>query len=452
MINMRFILLFFFGFFMGLNSTAQIENDSLPKSITPPLEIQFQNYFYEGLKQKGIDNYNKAIDAFVKCAELFPERAVIFYELGDLYFKTKSYQRSESNLKRAIDLEANNFWFKEKLYHLYVHQNNYNKAIETVKSLLYKDKDYEEDLVNLYASAGQYDEAIAQIEILDKRYGYQEKRDQTRIEIYKRTQNQKGHIKFLKNRLKESPENEQNFLNLIFTLSEYNLKEDAFSTAKSFLKNHPKSHIAHVALYKFYMDAEDYNNAISSMKIVTSSNVLEPYLKVKVLSDFMRFVQKNPEYKEILLEVQPAESLDTSSRSNLEWGQYFLEQNKLDKALEFYEKVLEETPENLAVIKTVAKLYLKTKQYNKAVDFTTDQLELFPTQLELYLVYGTSQMASKQWNQALEMLEIGLDYIFEDNEVAVQYYNLIAELYKNQNNIKKSKAFSDKAKSMQLKL
>ena len=452
MINMRFILLFFFGFFMGLNSTAQIENDSLPKSITPPLEIQFQNYFYEGLKQKGIDNYNKAIDAFVKCAELFPERAVIFYELGDLYFKTKSYQRSESNLKRAIDLEANNFWFKEKLYHLYVHQNNYNKAIETVKSLLYKDKDYEEDLVNLYASAGQYDEAIAQIEILDKRYGYQEKRDQTRIEIYKRTQNQKGHIKFLKNRLKESPENEQNFLNLIFTLSEYNLKEDAFSTAKSFLKNHPKSHIAHVALYKFYMDAEDYNNAISSMKIVTSSNVLEPYLKVKVLSDFMRFVQKNPEYKEILLEVQPAESLDTSSRSNLEWGQYFLEQNKLDKALEFYEKVLEETPENLAVIKTVAKLYLKTKQYNKAVDFTTDQLELFPTQLELYLVYGTSQMALKQWNQALEMLEIGLDYIFEDNEFAVQYYNLIAELYKNQNNIKKSKAFSDKAKSMQLKL
>jgi len=452
MINMRFILLFFFGFFMGLNSTAQIENDSLPKSITPPLEIQFQNYFYEGLKQKGIDNYNKAIDAFVKCAELFPERAVIFYELGDLYFKTKSYQRSESNLKRAIDLEANNFWFKEKLYHLYVHQNNYNKAIETVKSLLYKDKDYEEDLVNLYASAGQYDEAIAQIEILDKRYGYQEKRDQTRIEIYKRTQNQKGHIKFLKNRLKESPENEQNFLNLIFTLSEYNLKEDAFSTAKSFLKNHPKSHIAHVALYKFYMDAEDYNNAISSMKIVTSSNVLEPYLKVKVLSDFMRFVQKNPEYKEILLEVQPAESLDTSSRSNLEWGQYFLEQNKLDKALEFYEKVLEETPENLAVIKTVAKLYLKTKQYNKAVDFTTDQLELFPTQLELYLVYGTSQMALKEWNQALEMLEIGLDYIFEDNEVAVQYFNLLAELYKNQNNIKKSMAFSDKAKSMQLKL
>jgi tetratricopeptide (TPR) repeat protein len=452
MINIRFILSFFFGVLIGLNSNAQIQNDSLPKPIKPPTEIQFQNYFYEGLKQKGIENYIKAIDAFVKCAELFPDRAVIFYELGDLYFKTKSYRRSESNLKRAIDLEANNFWFKEKLYHLYVDQNNYDKAIEMVKSLLYKDKDYEEDLVNLYASAGRFDEAIAQIDVMDKHYGHQDKRDQTRIEIYRRTQNQNGHIKFLKNRLKEFPENEQNFLNLIFTLSQYNLKLEAFSTAKSFLKNHPKSHIAHVALYKFYLDAKDYDNAISSMKIVTLSNVLEPYLKVKVLSDFMRFVQKNPEFKEVLLQVHPAESLNTTSRSNLEWGQYFQEQNKFDKALEFYEKVLAESSENLTVIKKIAKLYLQTKQYNQAVDFTTDQLELFPTQLELYLVYGASKMALNEDNQALEMLEIGLDYIFEVNEVAVHYYNVLAKLYKNQNNIKKSKAFSDKAKSMQLKL
>jgi tetratricopeptide (TPR) repeat protein len=187
------------------------------------------------------------------------------------------------------------------------------------------------------------------------------------------------------------------------------------------------------------------------MKIVTSSNVLEPHLKVKVLSDFMRFVQKNPEYKEVLLQVHPAESLDSSSRSNLEWAQYFQEQNKLDKALEFYEKVAAETPENLTVIKTVAQLYLQTKQYDQAVDFTTDQLELFPTQLELYLVYGTSQMALHQWNQALEMLEIGLDYIFEDNTITMQYYYLLAELYKKQNNIKKAKAFSNKAKAISLK-
>ena len=77
MINMRFILLFFFGFFIGLNSTAQIENDSLPCTIHS-LEDQFQNYFYEGLKQKGIDNYNKAIDAFTKMCRIVPRACCYF--------------------------------------------------------------------------------------------------------------------------------------------------------------------------------------------------------------------------------------------------------------------------------------------------------------------------------------------------------------------------------------
>lgn len=448
MIQKKLILIFLICCSVG---STQTERDSLLAQPKVSKDLQFQNHFYEALKQKGIENYSKAIDAFVKCAELFPERAVVFYELGDLYFKTKSYRLSESNLKKAIDLDADNFWFKEKLYHLYVHQNNYDKAIETAKSLLYRDKDYEEDLVNLYAGAGRYGEAIAQIDVMDERYGFNSKRDQTRIEIYRRTQNQKGHITFLKNRLKAAVENEQNFLNLIYTLSQYNLKQEAFSTAKLFLKNHPKSHIAHVALYKFYLDDKDYDNAISSMKIVTSSAILEPHLKVKVLSDFMQFVQKNPEYKAVLLEVQPAESLDTSNRSNLEWARYYQEQNMEDKALQFFEKVLSEHPENLSVIKTVAQLYLKTKQYQKAIEFTTDQLELFPTQLELYLVFGGSQMALQHWDRALEILEVGLDYIFEENEVAAQYYDLLAELYKKQNNIKKSKAFSHKAKAIQSK-
>ena len=69
---------------------------------------------------------------------MFPERAVIFYELGDLYFITKSYQRSESNLKRAIDLEANNFWFKEKLDDLiksdFYEKNNIKDQIKQLKN------------------------------------------------------------------------------------------------------------------------------------------------------------------------------------------------------------------------------------------------------------------------------------------------------------------------------
>jgi len=451
MIRKPYISIYLFILFFSSGAAAQAQDDSLINEAQSNLEVQFQNKFYEALKQKGIENYSKAIDALLKYGDLFPQRAVVFYELGDLYFITKQYGRAESNLLKAIDLDTDNFWYKEKLYHLYVDQNDYEKAIQAVQSLLYKNQDYEQDLVNLYASAGRFDEALSLIETLDQRLGYSVNRDQTRIEIYKQSANQKDHIRFLKNRLEESPKNAQNFLTLIYTLSQYNLKEEAFSTAKLFLKTHPKSHIAHVALYKFYLDTKAYEKAIASMKIVTASNVLAPHLKVRVLSDFMRFVQQNPEYKDVLLEVQPAPSLDTSSRSSLEWAHYYEQQNQIDKALEFYEKALSESSENLQAVKSLAKLYLTSKKYERAVVFSVAQLELFPTQIELYLICSQAQLALKQIDEALETLEMGVDYIFEEDEIVVQYYRLMADLYKRKNNIKKAEAFINSANAIQFK-
>ena len=121
MIHPKWLILFFLSFFLGAMASEQIKNDSIPGLATTNSELQFQDKFYEALKQKGIENYTKAIDALKSCSKLYPERAVVYYLLGDLYYKTKAYSRSEINLQKAIVLDKDNFWYKEKLYQLYVH-------------------------------------------------------------------------------------------------------------------------------------------------------------------------------------------------------------------------------------------------------------------------------------------------------------------------------------------
>lgn len=448
MIHPKRLILFFASLFLGAMVSAQIKQDSLsdPKTLNP--ELQFQDNFYEALKQKGLENYTKAIDALINCSKLYPERAVVYFQLGDLYYKTKAFSRAESNLQKAILLDENNFWYKEKLYQLYVHNEDYDKAITALKPLLSKHQAFQEELVHLNMSAGHYETALKQIEKLDAQYGYTSERDQLRINIYLQTGNQIDHLQFLKKRLRQAPENAQHFLNIIYTLSQYGLRDEAFATSEAFLKSHPQSHIVHVALYKFYLADKAYDKAINSMKIVTSSNVLAPHIKVKVLSDFLQFVKENPAYKSVLAEVEPAASLEVSNRSNLEWAAYYNEMKKPFKALGFYEKELLQTPENLALIQTIANLYLETKQHERAVDFTLKQLEFFPTQIALYLVYGRAQFHLQRWDAALEWLEIGLDYIFEDNETAKAYYILMADLYTKKNNIAKAKTFANKAKAI----
>ena len=99
-------------FCLSICSTVLAQQNDHTLAPQQSIEDEFQHHFYEGLKQKGIENYSKAIESFRKCMEFSPKKAVVFYELGDLYFIVKSYDRSENNLKKAIELDQNNFWYK----------------------------------------------------------------------------------------------------------------------------------------------------------------------------------------------------------------------------------------------------------------------------------------------------------------------------------------------------
>ena len=145
---------------------------------------------------------------------------------------------------------------------------------------------------------------------LDNTLGIKASRDQIRKELYDLSGAEDKRIAHLQKRLQETPEEPTNFLNLIYAYSKLDQKKEAFETALEFLKQHPKSHLVHVALYKFYLDAKEYDKAIASMKIVTTSTVVVPSLKVKVLNDFMRFIAEFPEY-ESLWQTLPIPSVKT---------------------------------------------------------------------------------------------------------------------------------------------
>ena len=163
----------------------------------------------------------------------------------------------------------------------------------------------------------------------------------------------------------------------------------------------------------------------------------------------MQFVKENPAYKKALFEVKPAVSLDNSQRSNAQWAAYYNDQAQWEKAAEFYDKALKEAPDDLTIIKALATLYLKTKAYVRAGEFTLEKIELFPTQIELYIIYGQAQFHLERWDAALKQLELGLDYIFQENQTAAIYYGLMAELYTKTNNIAQAKSFKNKVKALE---
>lgn len=446
----QYILLFIFGILLFPQvNYAQVDFNKKPDDDLGNNEDAYQELFFEALKQKGIENYDRAIEALLKCEEIDDSDAALFFELGKNYNKLKDFGAAEKALQQAIKKEPDNEWYLDELYDVYAKQNNLEKAIKTVKQLVKYHPDYKEDLATLYVKTKKYDDALEVLDEMDAEFGLSETRDRVRNMIYNATGDKKGQIEKLEERVEENPDLEINYLSLIFRYSENNEKEKAFETAKKLLQSHPNSQMVHLALYKFYLDDNEAEKAVASMEIVLNSSQIKPEAKMMVLADFVKFVGKNPEYESQLVAITSKIADDEKGKSNIEVAQYFLAKGEKDKALAYYEKALEKEPENYGVLRNVLLLYIDVENYAKAVEMSEDALDKYPSQPIFYLVHGVAQNKQNQPEKAIRVLETGLDYVIDDNKMESDFYKQISISYLQLNNTVKAKSFSDKAKQLE---
>ena len=116
-------------------------NSALLWAQTDPEEIklesdQFQEYFYESLLQKGIENYDKAIVALDKCIKIKPNDATVYNELGKNYLALKEYKNAYSSFEKAAQIDPKNKWFWVGMYDVSYETSNYNQAIVVINKLI----------------------------------------------------------------------------------------------------------------------------------------------------------------------------------------------------------------------------------------------------------------------------------------------------------------------------
>ncbi|WP_341216387.1 tetratricopeptide repeat protein [uncultured Wocania sp.] len=444
------ILFLLFGMvFFPQENYAQVDFNKKPDDDLGDVDDKFQEFFYEALKQKGIENYDRSVEVLLKCIEIDNSVSVLYFELGKNYIKLKNFGAAEDAFKDAIKKEPDNEWFLDELYGFYAEQNDYDKAIKTVKQLVKYHPDYKEDLASLYVRTKNYNEALKILDELDLEFGISVARDMLRNQIYEATGRKKDQIKNLESRVENNPDKESNYLALIFRYSENNEKNKAFETAKELLKINPNSQMVHLALYKFYLDDNNTENAIESMKIVLKSNQIKPDAKLKVLSDFVNFVRNNPEYEADLVEVTSLVGDSNNSKTLVELGQYYLKNGDKIKALKYYEDALALEVDNFQVLRNVLLLYVDLKKYNLASEKSKNALEKYPSQPIFYLINGVALNALNQSKKAVEILESGLDFIIDDTKMEADFYNQLSKAYTLLNNTAKAKTFSDKAKQIE---
>ncbi|MEP7095093.1 MAG: tetratricopeptide repeat protein [Flavobacterium sp.] len=428
-------------FFALLGNTASVLAQTEPEDIAMATD-EYRDSFYESLKQKGIENYDKAIVSLEKCIKLKPNDAVAYFELGKNYFALKEYQNAQSSFEKATQLDPKNKWFWLGIYDVSYETKNYALAIETIQKIIPFDEEYKDDLISLYMITNQHDKALSLINEMNEKFGKSEDRERYKLQILSQGKYQNAEISNLIDQIKQNPKEESNYVNLIFLYSKAEETDKALEIAKQLAKEVPTSEWAQVSLFKVYLDANQADKAIKSMNVILSSSKIDSKVKHRTLNEFLIYVNKNPQYAPDLEKAIGYFDNDKEVDVAKEIGKFYHSKNQFENAIKYYERDLKSNSDtdretNLLLLEA----YMKAKQFEPMAKRAMNMIEVYPSQPQFYYYAGLGNNQLQQFKNAKTVLEMGLDYVVDDVKLEANFNIQLGEAYNGLGDAKKKEEY-----------
>jgi len=431
-----------------------LSNSALLLAQTEPQDIKlntdkFRDYFYESLKQKGIENYDKAIIALEQCLKIEPQNATIHFELGKNYLALKEYQKAYSAFERATQIDPTNKWFWVGMYDVDYATKDYVNAIKTINKLIPFDAKFKEDLTSLYMSTSQFDKALDLINELNETSGKSDRREAYKIQILSQGKYQNAEITNLIEQIKKYPNEESNYISLIYLYYKNNETDKVLETARKLEIAIPASEWAQVSLFKYHLEKNEAEKAINAMNIALASAKIDSKIKHRILNEFLIYVNANPQFAPDLEKAVGYFDADPDVNVAKEIGKFYQNKKQWDKAIRYYEKANARNADvDIETNLLLLQAYTESKDFTKAAKKAIDMVDLFPAQSQFYYYAGLAYNQLSQFKKAKEMLEMGMDYLVEDKALEINFNIQLGEAYNGLGDQKKKDFYFSKANQL----
>ncbi|TLP80793.1 tetratricopeptide repeat protein [Maribacter sp. ACAM166] len=136
----------------------------------------FQENFFEGLKQKGIQNYDRAITYFLTCRRLQPENMVVAFELAKSNLLEKELTLAQEYAVEAVNGEPLNYWYAKTLSDVVVARKT--GLEDVIEDVPWSNPVLRRNMAKIYFLNGNYQTALKILKGLKepKEYAFLEKR------------------------------------------------------------------------------------------------------------------------------------------------------------------------------------------------------------------------------------------------------------------------------------
>lgn len=406
---------------------------------------EFQDAFYESLKQKGIENYDKAIAALEKCQKMEPNNATVIFELGKNYLALKDYKKAYDSFEKAAKIDSTNKWFWVGMYDVCYETRDWEQAIVVVNKLISFKKEYKEDLVSLYMNTQQFDKALALINELNETIGKTDMRENYKLQILRDTKFQGAEVDNLLAAIKKNPKDEASYIALIYLYSESNQDDKAVAIAKQLEREVPSSDFAQVSLFKEHLNKGDGAKAAKAMNTALASGNIDQKIKHRMLNEFLIFVKDKPQFEPDLDMAIGYFKDDKQVPVAREIGKFYHNKKNWDKAVKYYEMHLATASDDIETTLLLFDAYTQKQQFDTMAKKAEAMIELYPLQPQFYYYAGLAYNQQKNYKKAKDLLELGLDYLVNDAALEVNFNIQLGEAANGLGDMKKKEAYFQKA-------
>ncbi len=401
-------------------------------SVVDPVE--YQGYFFSGLKYKLLGNPQMAIEQFKNCIRLDGKEPAPMYEIALLYFQLGELEEALFFIESACEIEDGNKWYLHLLASTYLETGKYLKATSTYKTLLEiepHNDDWHFELATAYLLNKQYRNAVKVYDELEKILGPNELLYQQKKQIYLDLGDKTAAVREMQKWTEAEPQNIKAFNQLAELYLLLGKQDKTIETLEKALEIDPDNPNAFIILSDLYRNKNNSQKSFEYTLRAFASTNLSIDVKMRTLLTYYEWTDSDT----ILLD-QAYLLIDTliathpeSAKPYTIAGDYYFRDNRLEEAQENFRKATEIDPSRYPIWQQLMIISFDLKNYQEVVVLSEASQELFPSQPTSYYFAGLAHLQLKNYASSIDQLNIGKIMVIGNDNLLAQFYATLGDAH-----------------------
>ena len=418
------------------NSSKKTSRNLKENALTFEQKRKFDYFFHEAVRQKGLDNLEEAFELYSHCLEIDSTSAATLYELGKFHMYLGQADKGESFLRKAMQTEPGNYWYKETLAGYYQRKGETEKGIAVIEEMVEQFPSRLEPLmalVDLYNRSQNYEKVIHTLDRLEKLDGKSEQISMEKFRMYLAMDDIEHAFAEIENLAKEYPY-EMRYLTMLGDVYLENGKEEeAYSTFQQVLSTEPGYAPAMLSMATYYNKTGQDSLYRAQLDSLLLNQKVESSTKVNIMRQLiMRSERGDKDSTQIVglfnsMLAQEQENADVAMLA----AQYLLSKRMDEEAKPVLQQVVDIDPENKPARLQLLSFAISKEDLDEVIRLCAPAVEYMPEALEFYYYWGIAHYQKKQHDEALEVFKKGVRQVDanSDKNMVSDFYSIMGDLY-----------------------